>query len=148
MLLWSLKGCNRATWKQQPFFNFFIFWPKQQLFGSDSLYGSTAEKEVHRSKLLFFLLFVPANFGWNITFTKGCQFSLNRSLLGNSHSIYLYLRGVCASRNRGLRRRKVGPFLPVFSLQLCRDRDTVPGKSTVCHPVHSFDPLSLYFHIF
>lgn len=60
---------------------------------------------------------MPTDFEWYIALTKRCQFSLNRSLLGNSHTIYQYLRGVCVSRSRGLRRRgEVDLFLLVFSL--------------------------------
>lgn len=94
---------------------------------------------------------MPTNFlGGEYHFNQKMFVFPDKSLLGNSQSIYQHLRGVSALKEHGLRRRTVSLVLPGFCVCAAADIEGYgPGEvATVCHLVQSFDPFSLYFHIF
>lgn len=65
-----------------------------------------------------FHFFTPTDVGWNITKTTS---------LGNSQNSYQHLIGVCALRNRGVKKKKI-LFLAVFSLCVAEIEGCGPGE--------------------
>ncbi len=83
-----------------------------------------------------------------MTLTKICLVSFKEIPLRKQPEHLSAPQRCLCFEEQGVKKKKSQSVPPCLFSVHCRDRGIWARGSTVCHLVQSFDPLSLYFHIF